>query len=359
MIEKLKLLKGEYEEVNQRLMDPGVTSNPKTYRDLARREAQLRPLMALIAEYEKTLANLEGAQAMLSSEKDPEMLAMAKEEFSASKKQKETLEEQLKIALLPKDPNDDKNVIIEVRAGAGGDEAALFAGELARMYMRYAEDHGFKTELISKNDADGGGVKEIVFRVIGHGVYSKLKFESGVHRVQRVPETEAQGRIHTSTVTVAVLPEAEEVDIQIRPEDLRIDVFRSGGAGGQAVNKTESAVRITHLPTGVVVTCQDERSQLKNRDKAMSVLRSRLYAAEEERLAKERGELRSGQVGTGDRNEKIRTYNFPQDRVTDHRIPQSWSNLPGIMEGEMDDIVDAMIASDQSQKLGLQLGLQK
>jgi peptide chain release factor 1 len=279
------------------------------------------------------------------------MVAMLKSEKEESEKKLTELEEKLKIELLPKDPEDIKNCIIEIRAGAGGEEAALFGAELGRAYMRFAENKSVKVELMSKSEAAAGGIKEMIFKLVGDGAYGLMKFESGVHRVQRIPVTESQGRVHTSTITVAVLPEAEEVDVEIKESDLRIDVFRSSGPGGQSVNTTDSAVRITHVPTGIIVTQQDEKSQLKNKNKALNVLRTRLYAIELEKKQKERGDKRLSQIGTGDRSEKIRTYNFPQDRVTDHRIKQSWSNLPGIMEGGLDDIVDALQLENQNMLL--------
>jgi peptide chain release factor 1 len=351
MIEKLRKFQEEFARIEQELMNPEVVSDTKKYVELTKKRASLEPKVRLAQEYEACLATLQSSQEMVDQEKDPELVEMAREELKTARERKDQLDAAIKIALLPKDKNDDKNVIVEVRAGTGGEEAALFAAEITRMLMRFAEKKSFKVELLNKNDAEAGGIKEASFRVEGQGAYSMFKYESGTHRVQRVPVTEAKGRIHTSAITVAVLPEAEEVDIDIRAEDLRIDVFRSGGSGGQSVNTTDSAVRITHIPTGVVVTCQDERSQLKNKMKAMKILRSRILAAEEERLEKERGDSRSSQVGSGDRGEKIRTYNFPQDRVTDHRIGKSWSNLPNLMEGNIDDLVESLMLADQAEKL--------
>lgn len=351
MFEKLKKMIGEYEDIERQLLDPAIAGEPKRYVELSKKRASLNEIVTLARKYQQCLKIIEGAQFILTTEKDFELLELAKEEFKGAKEQKENLEKAITLALLPKDKNDEKNVIIEVRAGTGGEEAALFASEVMRMLIKCAENKDYSVELLNKSDGEAGGIKEASFRVAGKGAYSLFKYESGTHRVQRVPVTEAKGRIHTSAITVAVLPEAEEADIEIKPEDLRIDVFRSGGHGGQSVNTTDSAVRITHLSTGIVVSCQDEKSQLKNKTKALKILRSRLLAAEEERLAKERGEQRLAQIGTGDRGEKIRTYNFPQDRVTDHRIKKSWSNIQSILDGNLEDLHKSLLLEDQAKML--------
>jgi len=348
MIEKLRALASDYDALQKKMMDPAVLSDPKQIARIGKQMSDLEPLLALIKDYDQCQ---EAIAFVDEAGDDPEMKEMAEEEAAKARERLKELENEMQLFLIPKNPDDERSVILEVRAGTGGDEAALFAGELLRMYIRYSEDQNWKTELLEKSDADSGGVKEAVLRIDSPGAYGQLKYESGVHRVQRIPTTESKGRIHTSAASVAILPEAEEVDLDIKQEDLKVDVFRSSGPGGQSVNTTDSAVRITHVPSGVVVICQDEKSQLKNKNKAMGILRSRLYAAEQERLAKERGDMRSGQVGSGDRSEKIRTYNFPQDRVTDHRIGQNFSNLPGIMEGDIGGIIDALKMREQEEKL--------
>ncbi len=348
MIEKIRPLVAEYNALQAELTNPEIYGNQKELTRIGKRSRELEPLVGLTTEYEKLLKAIEEGESM---KHDPELGSMAVEEAEAAKEKIPALEAKMKEFLIPKDPDDERSVIMEVRAGTGGEEAALFAAEQLRMYLKYSESKGWATEFLKKNDADAGGIKEAVVRIEGMGAYGNLKFESGVHRVQRIPATENKGRVHTSTTTVAILPEAEEVDIEIRPQDLRIDTFRASGAGGQHVNKTDSAIRITHFPTGVVVECQTERSQMKNRTLAMSMLRSRLYKAEQERLAKERGDMRSSQVGSADRSEKIRTYNFPQDRITDHRANLNFSNIPAVMEGEMDDIVDGMKKWDGENRL--------
>lgn len=352
MFDKLQGIEDKLEKINSSLCDPEVVSNQEEYKKLMREAKTLTPIVEKFREYKKANSDLTEAKEMLAdSSLDKEFRDMASEEAAEAQKKTEELKEELKVLLLPKDPNDYKNVIVEIRGGAGGEEAALFAGSLFRMYSMYAERKGWKTEIMNENPTELGGYKEISFMIEGEGAYSRLKFESGVHRVQRVPETESQGRVHTSTVTVAVLPEAEEVEFTLDPADLQIDVFRSSGAGGQKINKTSSAIRVTYLPTGMVVECQDERSQYKNKDKALKVLRSRLL---EEKTAKQNAEIageRRSQVGTGDRSERIRTYNFPQGRVSDHRIGLTLYKIEAIMNGDLDEIIDALVTADTAEKL--------
>ncbi len=355
--DKMATLERRHEEVSALLGTPEVINKRAEFMKLSREHAELDPLVNAWKAYGKLIDDLAKARQMVEAESDPELREMAREEARELDAQREKAEQEIKILLLPKDPNDGKNAILEIRAGTGGDEAALFAGDLYRMYSRYAERQGWKLETMSMSEGSSGGMKEVILLVEGKDVFSKLKFESGVHRVQRVPETEAQGRIHTSAATVAVLPEADEVDVKINEADLKIDTYRSSGAGGQHVNTTDSAVRITHMPTGVVVACQEERSQIKNRAKAMKMLRSKILEAEQQKQAQAEAASRKSQVGSGDRSEKIRTYNFPQDRVTDHRIGLTKHNLPGIIDGNIDEIVDALRAHDQAEALKAQAGL--
>ena len=351
MFDRLDDLLIRYEEVMGELQEPDVANDPERFRRLMKEQSDLAPIVEAYKEYKNCKQNVEESLQLLEEESDEEMRELAKEELSGSRARIEELEQELKILLLPKDPNDDKNVIVEIRAGAGGDEAALFAAEIYRMYVHYADSRRWKTEMISLNENGIGGFKECVFMVTGQGAYSRMKYESGVHRVQRVPETESGGRIHTSTITVAVMPEAEEVDVQIDEKDIRIDVMRASGNGGQCVNTTDSAVRLTHIPTGIVISCQDEKSQLKNKDKALKVLRSRLYEMELAKQHDAEAEARRSQIGTGDRSEKIRTYNFPQGRVTDHRIKLTLHRLENVLNGDLDEIIDSLIAADQAAKL--------
>ena len=339
-----------FDGLSEQLQDPDVVSNQENYTKLMKEYKRLTPIVDTFRALKKAQSDENDAKELLDSG-DKELKELAEEELKTAKEQIEQLSEQLKILLLPTDPNDDRNVIVEIRGGAGGEEAALFAGSLFRMYSMYAESKGWKTEIINVNETELGGYKEISFMINGEGAYSRLKFESGVHRVQRVPETETQGRIHTSTVTVAVLPEAEDVEIDINPADLQIDTFRSSGAGGQHINKTESAIRITHLPTGLIVECQDERSQHKNREKAMKVLRSRLFEAKQREQESKIASERRSQVGTGDRSERIRTYNYPQSRVSDHRIGLTLYHLEQILNGDLDQVIDPLITADRAEKL--------
>lgn len=351
MLEKLKGIKERNEQLTALLSDPAVIGEQNRYRELSKEQAGLTDIVNAYDEYMAADAEIESCKAMLEEADDAAMREMIHEELNGLSAKEQELSERLKVMLLPKDPNDDRDVIIEVRAGTGGEEAALFGADLLRMYTRYAERHGYKAELMNENYTEKGGVKEAVLSLQGKGAYSRMKFESGVHRVQRVPETESQGRIHTSAATVAVLPEAEDVEVDINPNDLQIDTYRSGGAGGQHVNKTESAIRITHIPTGLVVQCQDERSQHKNRDKAMRVLKSRLLELYQSKAAEAEADERKSQVGSGDRSERIRTYNFPQSRVTDHRIGLTLYKLEAFLDGDMDEVIDALILAERTRQL--------
>ena len=351
MFDRLDDMLRHYEELMLELNNPSVAEDQRKFRKLMKEQADLAPIVDAYKQYKQAKQDVEDSLALLDEESDEEMKELAKEELADAKKRIEELEQELKILLLPKDPNDEKNVIVEIRAGAGGDEAALFASELYRMYVHYAESQHWKTEMINVSESGIGGMKEVEFMITGHGAYSKLKYESGVHRVQRVPETESGGRIHTSTATVAIMPEAEEFDVVIDDKDIRIDVMRASGNGGQCVNTTDSAVRLTHIPTGIVIYSQTEKSQLQNREKAFRLLRSKLYDMELERRQNEEAAERRSQIGTGDRSEKIRTYNFPQGRVTDHRIKLTLYKIDAIMDGDIQELIDSLIAADQAAKL--------
>ena len=351
LLEKLAGIENRYEELNTLMSDPAVIADYNRLRDVGQERTGLQPIVEAFREYRDVLRQLDEARALVASEADPDLAAMAADEVTSLQAQVEPMEANLKVLLVPKDPRDDKNVIVEIRAGTGGDEAGIFAADLYRMYTRYAETHNWKSELLSSSDTGVGGFKEVIFMVKGKGAYSRMKFESGVHRVQRVPVTEAQGRIHTSTATVAVLPEVDEVEIDIPEKDIEMEVYRSQGAGGQNVQKNSTAVRIRHLPTGIVVQCQDERSQLQNRLRAMSILRARLYELEEEKRRSEEMAARRSQVGSGERSEKIRTYNFPQSRVTDHRINLTSYRLNTILDGDLDEFIDELSTRDQAEKL--------
>nr|WP_142411924.1 peptide chain release factor 1 [Clostridium sp. Marseille-P7770] len=351
MFDRLDDMLRHYEELMLELNNPSVAEDQRKFRKLMKEQADLAPIVDAYKQYKQAKQDVDDSLALLDEESDEEMKELAKEELADAKKRIEELEQELKILLLPKDPNDEKNVIVEIRAGAGGDEAALFASELYRMYVHYAESQHWKTEMINVSESGIGGMKEVEFMITGHGAYSKLKYESGVHRVQRVPETESGGRIHTSTATVAIMPEAEEFDVVIDDKDIRIDVMRASGNGGQCVNTTDSAVRLTHIPTGIVIYSQTEKSQLQNKEKAFRLLRSKLYDMELERRQNEEAAERRSQIGTGDRSEKIRTYNFPQGRVTDHRIKLTLYKIDAIMDGDIQELIDSLIAADQAAKL--------
>jgi len=351
MLDKLRLVEERYAEMSERASQPDFYNDPKAATKLLKEQKQLEPIVETYRRYQKTKQENLDLREMLDGTLDPEMRELCQEEFTQSKKDLEDLEQQLKILLLPRNPNDEKDVIVEIRGGVGGEESALFAHSLFRMYSMYADKHGFKVELLNYNETELGGVKEADFIISGDGAYSRLKFESGVHRVQRVPETESGGRVHTSTATVAVLPEIETADVDLRPEDIEMQVFRSSGAGGQHINKTSSAVRLIHKPSGIVVSCQEERSQVQNRERCMQMLASKLYEIEQTRINDAVTSERRSQVGTGMRNERIRTYNFPQGRVTDHRIGLTLYKIDTIMDGDLDEIIDALVTADQAEKL--------
>ena len=351
MFDRLEDTLRRYEDVTAELGNPDIVTDQDKFRKYMKEQSNLAPIVEAYTEYKASKQNIEDSLQMISEESDEELLEMAREELADSKKKVEELEKKLKILLLPKDPNDDKDIVVEIRAGAGGEEAALFAAELFRMYSHYADTKGWKIEVVNADETGIGGMKEVQFTISGQGAYSKMKYESGVHRVQRVPETESGGRIHTSTCTVAIMPEAEEIDFHLDMNDCKFDVFRASGNGGQCVNTTDSAVRLTHIPTGIVISCQDEKSQLKNKDKALKVLRSRLYEMELAKQHDAEAEARRSQIGTGDRSEKIRTYNFPQGRVTDHRIKLTLHRLENVLNGDLDEIIDSLIAADQAAKL--------
>ena len=351
LLDKLAFIENKYDELSVKISDPSIMANQNEWRKLCKEHADLEVIVGAYKEYKKVIEDLQDNKEMLEIESDKEMKEMLQEEINELKKREEELEHHIQILLLPKDPNDDKNVFVEIRAGAGGDEAALFAANLFRMYTRYAENNRWTVELMSTNETGIGGLKEVVFMIKGNGAYSKLKYESGVHRVQRVPDTESSGRIHTSTATVAVLPEVDDVEIEINEKDIKFDVFRASGNGGQCVNTTDSAVRLTHIPSGIVISCQDEKSQLKNKEKAMKVLRARLYEKAEAERAAGIAEDRKSQVGTGDRSERIRTYNYPQGRITDHRIGLTLYKLEAFLNGDIDEVINALITADQAEKM--------